>query len=156
MIINCINCHKKFNVNSNLIPEEGRQIKCGSCDHSWFFEKEKLKTEQFILNEKNLKKETGIINVKAKNPLINKSSSYIKPNKFKVDKFTESEIKIESASIVNFFSYLVIFIISMLALIILIDTIKKPLINIFPQLEIILFNLFETLKDIKLFIIDLT
>ena len=33
---------------------------------------------------------------------------------------------------------------------------KKPLIDIFPGLEIVLFNLFETLKDIKLFIIDLS
>jgi len=39
---------------------------------------------------------------------------------------------------------------------VLIDTLKTPLINIFPQLEIVLFNLFETLKDVKLFIIDLT
>ena len=38
---------------------------------------------------------------------------------------------------------------------ILIDTIKTPLINIFPGLENILFSLFEMLKDIKLFIIDL-
>jgi len=41
------------------------------------------------------------------------------------------------------------------ALIILIDTLKTPLINFFPGLEIVLFNLFEILKDIKLFIIDL-
>ena len=56
----------------------------------------------------------------------------------------------------NFFSYLIVFIISFIALIILVDTIKSPLINIFPGLEIILFNLFETLKDVRLFIIDLT
>ena len=43
-----------------------------------------------------------------------------------------------------------------MAFIILIDTLKSPLINLFPELELILFNLFETLKDIKLFIIDLT
>ena len=39
---------------------------------------------------------------------------------------------------------------------IIIVTIKSPLINLFPGLEIILFNLFETLKDIELFIVDLT
>jgi hypothetical protein len=42
------------------------------------------------------------------------------------------------------------------ALIILVDTFKTPLINVFPDLEIILLNLFEILKDIKLFIIDLS
>ena len=42
-----------------------------------------------------------------------------------------------------------------IAIFILIDTFKSPLIDIFPKLENILFNLYETLKDIKLFIIDL-
>ena len=55
----------------------------------------------------------------------------------------------------KFFSYLVVFVISLIALLILLDTLKTPLINIFPSLEVNLFNLFETLKDIKLFIIDL-
>ena len=41
------------------------------------------------------------------------------------------------------------------AFILLLDTFKNPLIDIFPGLEPILFNLYETLKDIKLFIIDL-
>ena len=35
------------------------------------------------------------------------------------------------------------------------DTFKTPLYKIFPNIEIILFNLFETLKDIELFIKDL-
>ena len=39
MIIECINCNKKFEVNSDLIPKEGRNIQCGSCNHLWFFEK---------------------------------------------------------------------------------------------------------------------
>ena len=47
------------------------------------------------------------------------------------------------------------FVIAILALIILLDTLKTPLINVFPGLKFILFNLFETLQDIKLFIIDL-
>ena len=55
----------------------------------------------------------------------------------------------------KFFSYLVVFIISSIALIVLVDTFKTPLISVFPGLEIILFSLFETLHDIKLFIIYL-
>ena len=53
-------------------------------------------------------------------------------------------------------SYLIVLIISFGALIILLDTLKTPLINIFPGLEVLVFNLYETLKDIKLFIIDLS
>ena len=38
MIIECINCSKKFEVNSDLIPEEGRTIQCGACNHVWFYD----------------------------------------------------------------------------------------------------------------------
>ena len=57
---------------------------------------------------------------------------------------------------IKFFSYLIVFLISLGALFILLDTLKTPLINVFPGLELVLFNLYETLKDIKLFIIDLS
>ena len=63
--------------------------------------------------------------------------------------------KIKKNTSGKFFSYLLVSIISFVALIILIDTLKVPLIAVFPGLEILLFNLFEILKDIKLFIIDL-
>ena len=53
-------------------------------------------------------------------------------------------------------SYIIVSIISFAVFVILIDTLKTPLIDIFPELEILLFNLFETLQDIKLFIIDLS
>ena len=43
MIISCENCNKKFEVDDNLIPEQGRLLQCSSCDHKWFFKKtEKL------------------------------------------------------------------------------------------------------------------
>ena len=75
------------------------------------------------------------------------------------DKIHEKQIpvknKIKKNTSAKFFSYLMVSIISFVALIILIDTLKAPLINVFPGLEILLFNLFEILKDIKLFIIDL-
>ena len=74
-----------------------------------------------------------------------------------VIKETESKSEVIKKTQSNkFFSYLIVFIISLGALIILLDTLKTPLINIFPGLEVLLFNLYETLKDIKLFIIDLS
>ena len=39
MIIACNNCHKKFNIDSNLIPDNGRLLQCNSCNHKWFFKK---------------------------------------------------------------------------------------------------------------------
>ena len=39
MIISCEVCNKKFEINSNLIPSDGRTLQCGSCNHKWFFKK---------------------------------------------------------------------------------------------------------------------
>ena len=46
MIIECPACSKKFNINEKLIPDEGRLLKCGNCEHTWFYKKdEKIKLE---------------------------------------------------------------------------------------------------------------
>ena len=37
MIIECPNCNKKFNLDKKLIPENGRTLKCSSCDHIWHY-----------------------------------------------------------------------------------------------------------------------
>ena len=58
MIINCINCNKKFDVDSSLIPEKGRTIQCSSCNHIWFFKPnlESPKNEIPLVNNENDKK----------------------------------------------------------------------------------------------------
>ena len=161
MIISCPNCNKQFKINPSLIPDNGRDLKCGSCDHLWFYKIEDNITEPSTLHEDFADKKTDnkfVENVNEPNDAslqeeiddkINKTEDKIaekqKPVKNKIKKNTSSK----------FFSYLLVSIISFAALIILIDTLKVPLINIFPGLEILLFNLFEILKDIKLFIIDL-
>ena len=48
MIIKCINCSKKFDVNSDLIPENGRNIQCGSCGHVWFYKKNDQNQQNLI------------------------------------------------------------------------------------------------------------
>ena len=37
MIITCPRCQKSFNIDDKLIPKEGRLVKCGVCNHTWFF-----------------------------------------------------------------------------------------------------------------------
>ena len=165
MIITCPNCNKKFKIDNSLIPDEGRDLQCGSCNHVWLYKIEeenskilKLKEEIDINDIKTIVDKNNEEVVENKNPLTKIETEL---NNQKKEKNTEKqkETKI-SKNIENtgnkFFSYLIVFIISFVALIILLDTLKKPLINVFPGLEIILFNLFETLQDIKLFIIDLS
>ena len=158
MIISCTNCNKQFKINPSLIPDTGRDVKCGSCDHVWFYKIDDDKTDPLPLSDNFTDKKIGdeIDNKIVENT--NVPNDVSKP-KDKDDKIHEKQIlvknKIKKNNSGKFFSYLVVSIISFVALIILIDTLKVPLINVFPGLEILLFNLFEILKDIKLFIIDL-
>ena len=161
MIIRCPNCNKQFKINPSLIPDNGRDLKCGSCDHLWFYKIEDNKTEPLPLRDDFEDKEIdNKIAESINKPNIASSQKDMDDKKDKTeDKIAEKQIpvknKIKKNTSGKFFSYLVVSIISFVALIILIDTLKVPLINVFPGLEILLFNLFEILKDIKLFIIDL-
>ena len=162
MIIACPNCNKKFKIDNSLIPDDGRDLRCGSCDHVWFYKVEDKSEAPLALNEnisenkiepaietndKNLEFSKNLQKEKIIEPEIKNKTSKEIPNKVK-------KLKNENKGS-KFFSFLIVFIISSVALVILLDTLKTPLINVFPGLEIVLFNLFETLQDIKLFIIDL-
>ena len=136
MIIECINCHKKFEVESSLIPESGRKIQCGSCNHIWFYKEIKNVSKDEIKIE-----DDNNINAQNINEL-DKKKIKDKPKK-------------NNLNFSKFLSYLVVGIISFVAIIVILDTFKSPLKKIFPNLEILLFNLNETLKDIFLFIKNL-
>ena len=152
MIISCSNCNKQFKINPSLIPDNGRDVKCGSCDHVWFYKIEDNKIEPLPLSD--IKKNENEIDNKIEENINEPNDiSLQKDIDDKNDKPVKNKIKKNTSG--KFFSYLFVSIISFVALIILIDTLKVPLINVFPGLEILLFNLFEILKDIKLFIIDL-
>ena len=75
MIITCINCDKKFNVNSELIPNNGRTIQCGSCNHVWFFKKDNQEKKSFkktaTLNESILA-EKKVGSIKSVSPVAKK------------------------------------------------------------------------------------
>ena len=57
MIIECINCAKKFDVNSELIPTDGRTIQCGSCNHVWFFKINNQNKSDFLTHKKEIENE---------------------------------------------------------------------------------------------------
>ena len=79
---------------------------------------------------------------------------YYSKNLPKIEEITEYKPK-KSLSFLKFLSYLIVLLISFVALLIIIDTFNSFLYQFFPGLELIMFNLFETLKDIELFIKDL-
>jgi len=153
MIISCINCDKKFNVNSELIPIEGRTIQCGSCNHVWFFKKKDLEQknedlEKFSdvnkLKNKTIKSPTKKVSKKISHDFSNKKGS-------EIVKYTPKS----NFTFTKFLSYILVFIISFIGLIIILDTFKSPLYDLIPNLEFFLFSFYETLKDVELFIKDL-
>ena len=134
MIISCEKCNKKFELADNLIPESGRLLQCGSCEHTWhYMPNNKIE----LVNEIKVSKEKIIIN---EDDNLEKAND--ETNKTKVKK-------------VGFISYILVGIISLSALVILTDTFKIHLINIIPNVDLYLDSLYETLKDIYLFFTDL-
>ena len=164
MIIACPNCNKQFKIDNSLIPDEGRDLQCGSCDHIWFYNIQEKNNEALELKQEIVSKDVDTKTENKEDKIEEKQqpeeiikteiNNKKKENNSEKQKNTTTLKKTENKGS-KFFSYLIVFIISFVALIILLDTLKTPLINVFPGLEIILFNLFETLQDIKLFIIDL-
>ncbi len=152
MIISCPCKKKNFQIDENLIPIEGRNLQCGSCGHVWFFKNEKknleLKTEIFSNNEiENEEKNQKKVDIDKKDP----------PNKI-ISNTDKALIKYDEGpkiTLTNLLGYMIVSILSFIALIILLDTFQIQLSSVFPNLELFLYNLYETLKDMSLFTKDL-
>ena len=136
MIITCPNCNKQFKIDNSLIPDEGRDLQCGSCNHIWFYKEIKNVTKDEIKIKDDNHKNAEIIKELDKKEI-------------------KDRPKTNNLNFSKFLSYLIVGIISFVAIIVILDTFKSPLKKIFPNLEIFLFNLNETLKDIFLFIKNL-
>ena len=152
MIITCPRCQKSFNIDEKLIPKEGRLVKCGVCNHTWFFKP--------IENIKNKRKAatTDTTNNEEKNRefvRFKQNKETIKPKVDKTKKNKEYLPVIKKEKSKNFFKLFLVFLISIIAIVILIDTFKVPLSNIIPNINFYLDNLYQSLIDIKLFTLNL-
>ena len=144
MIVSCDNCNKKFEVDDNLIPSEGRMLQCGNCNNQWFFKLERKHNENF---KKLIKDEKDKFEVDKKTY----EKKDFKKNLIEEDKILNKNKKNK----LNYFNYFLVVIISFVALILTMETFKEPLSSIFPNIEILLNNLYQSIEDIKLFILDL-
>ena len=140
MIITCPHCEKRFEVDSNLIPEKGRMLKCGSCDQTWFFNPSLQKGSQDSQDIKTDKKSEIVED----NDEITSVEEQTKNETKKINKSSNFGVG-------KILSYLIVIIISFIGVIVILETFKTPLGNIFPGLEFMLYSLFETIKDIFLF-----
>ena len=153
MIVQCNNCHKKFDLDAILIPEEGRLLQCSACNNTWFFKKKKIETPQEVTKpEIQNNKEEETISPKNDDANSSEKPSNDEIENVEVEKTIEPLPDKKNYRILNI---LVVSIISFAAFIIIIDTFKTPLGKIVPNTELLLYNLYETFKDIGLFIQDL-
>ena len=182
MIITCNNCNKKFDLDSNLIPDKGRLLQCASCNHKWFFKKEILEnnvspivedidsdnvnvfdqnntTNSDEINPSDLSKEQieidAVVELDEKIEIYNKKETgkNIEVNIKEQIPVISKPKKLKNFKISNSF---IVAIISFVAFIIIVDTFKYPIGQVVPNIESILYNLYESIKDISLFIRDLT
>ena len=163
MIIDCIKCTKKFVVNASIIPDNGRTIQCGSCNHIWFYKpkieqsKNEIKAEitsrKSNNNDLEYKKDDNLNEKLSKTEDTSNLENVANTGPTSVELINEN--KKTTFSVSKFLSYFLVFLITFIALIIVLDTFKSPLSSIIPGLEIFLYNFFETLKDLYLFIKNL-
>ncbi|MDA9743924.1 zinc-ribbon domain-containing protein [Candidatus Pelagibacter sp.] len=162
MIIECPACSKKFNIDEKLIPDEGRLLKCGNCDHTWFYKKEenlKLETESKKINE--IEENKSEINIEpVDNPIkqtkkirkkISKKSSTKESTSKELVSIDKSSVSREN----NIIKKIFLIIISTIAFILLIDTFKNHISVIFPGIVQMSDSLYLVINDLKLFIKDL-
>ena len=182
MIITCINCNKKFNIDSNLIPDMGRLLQCASCDHKWFFKKEVLEntvnpivkdvdnvsvdifdqnnsSNSNEINPSNILKEVVDVDIEeeiSKEIEINNEEEPEKITEVNKDENITVNAKPKKQKNFKILNIIIVAIISFVAFIIIVDTFKYPIGQVVPNTEIILYNLYESIKDLSLFIKDLT
>ena len=155
MIISCPCGKKNFEIDANLIPSEGRNLQCGSCSKVWFY--------KFEQNVSNLRIQDTIKDfhedVNKREILTDVNKDILNKKKNNVGKQKDKAlVKYEKKTKLNFFNfigYFFVLIISFVAILIILDTFQPLLFKIFPNLELILFNFYEVLLDIYLFIKDL-
>ena len=152
MIITCVQCNKKFEIESTLIPEKGRLLQCSSCNHQWFYKKHILEETEVVLKKQDIKSKKNEPPVEEINNI--KVFEDLAPSKEKKRKHSYKSIQTENKKI-SFLSIILVFIISIAALIVLLDTFKSPVNLMIPNIEFILHSLYETIRDILLFIQDL-
>jgi len=168
MIITCNKCNKKFDIDSNLIPDKGRLLQCDSCDHKWFFKKEVLENtvspidedidsiNVFDQNSSSTNEEERVSDVAKDEVEVDLKEEIKEKNEININESTQVNNKPKKQKNFKILNIFIVAIISSVAFIIIVDTFKYPIGKIVPNIEFILYNLYESIKDISLFIRDLT
>ena len=148
MIIVCPSCGKNFNVRDDQIPDKGRLLQCSSCKHEWFFTKNTIPINDNmdeLSNDELTQESFGILDEEE-----DRSDEKIVEEKT-VELEKPRNIKKKKTSKVNFFKLLLVFIISFVAFVLIVDTFIVQISEYVPFAEKYLDNLYQSIIDISLF-----
>ena len=149
MIISCEKCKKKFQISDELIPDTGRLLQCGSCSYQWHYNhstSNKFKKKIENIEDVTPSKDESIIPEK----IYNKKKTKIQTNQLK-----QNENVVKNKKKVGILSYIIVLIISLIALIVIADTFKLFIKSFIPNIDLYLLSIYESLIDIILFFKDL-
>ncbi|MDA9634997.1 hypothetical protein N9S58_00320 [Candidatus Pelagibacter sp.] len=163
-----------------MIPEKGRLLQCNSCDHQWFFKKEIINkpTTPVKIHKSNEIADSTQLNVSVRPESLEKEENFQESQTIELlDKTIKNDPVIEKIIIksktkknedsnnkvdpikkkkkYNILGLIIVFIISFVALIVVLDTFQEPIGKIVPNVEFLLYSLYETINDIVLFLKDL-
>ena len=150
MIIDCPSCKKKFNVKDELIPAKGRLLQCGDCEREWFFSKDINTTEDNNVekfDEEIAQESFGITDDKYDDEVFEED----KKEEATGDLRRPEKLKKQKTKQISLFKLLLVFIISFVAFILIIDTFIVQISEYVPFAEKYLDNLYQSIIDISLF-----
>ena len=150
MIIDCPCGKKKFNVKDELIPDKGRLLQCGECDREWFYSKNinAINESNVEIPDEDIAQESfGIIDDKYDDEVFEEDKKEEATGELERPK----KIKKQKTKQVSFFKLLLVFIISFVAFILIVDTFIVQISEYFPFAENYLDNLYQSIIDISLF-----
>ena len=148
MIIVCPSCGKNFNVRDDQIPDKGRLLQCSKCKHEWFYTNNTIPIDDNLDEQSNdefTQESFGILDEEE-----DSSDEVIVKDKTTILEISKSGTKQKSKE-VNFFKLLLVFIISFVAFILIVDTFIVQISKYVPFAEKYLDNLYQSIIDISLF-----
>ena len=148
MIIVCPSCGKNFNVKDDQIPDKGRLLQCSKCKHEWFYTKNAIPIDDDLdeqANDELTQESFGILDEED-----DRSDEVIIEDK-SVELEKPKNINKKKSKKVNFFKILLVFIISFVAFVLIVDTFIVQISEYVPFAEKSLDNLYQSIIDISLF-----
>ena len=147
MIIVCPSCDKNFNVRDDQIPDKGRLLQCSNCKHEWFYTKNTIPIDDSIdeLSDELTQESFGILDEEE-----DQHDEEIAEDKtVELDKSRNTDK--QKTKKINLFKLLLVFIISFVAFILIVDTFIVQISEYAPFAEKYLDNLYQSIIDISLF-----